>query len=255
MGRIFKYVMLDILKNKFVMAYMVMMSIVAWSAFTLEDNSAKGMLTLLNLILLTVPLVSILFSAIYIYNSNEFIELLVSHPVKRSKIWLSLYWGLCGSLVTAFIIGAGIPLLLFAETTISLLMLVVGILITVIFVSLALLSTIIYRDKAKGIGLTILIWIYFALLFDGILLFLMFQFADYPIEKPMVLMTALSPLDLSRILLLLQLDSTAIMGYTGAIFRNFFGNTVGMSISFTLLILWATIPFLISLKKFKKKDL
>lgn len=255
MGRIFKYVMLDILKNKFVMAYMVMMSIVAWSAFTLEDNSAKGMLTLLNLILLTVPLVSILFSAIYIYNSNEFIELLVSHPVKRSKIWLSLYWGLCGSLVTAFIIGAGIPLLLFAETTISLLMLVVGILITVIFVSLALLSTIIYRDKAKGIGLTILIWIYFALLFDGILLFLMFQFADYPIEKPMVLMTALSPLDLSRILLLLQLDSTAIMGYTGAIFRNFFGNKVGMSISFTLLILWATIPFLISLKKFKKKDL
>ena len=134
-------------------------------------------------------------------------------------------------------------------------MLVVGILITVIFVSLALLSTIIYRDKAKGIGLTILIWIYFALLFDGILLFLMFQFADYPIEKPMVLMTALSPLDLSRILLLLQLDSTAIMGYTGAIFRNFFGNTVGMSISFTLLILWSTIPFLVSLKKFKKKDL
>ena len=255
MGRIFKYVMLDILKNKFVIAYMVMMSLVAWSAFTLEDNSAKGMLTLLNLILLTVPLVSVLFSAIYIYNSSEFIELLVSQPIKRSKIWLSLYWGLCGSLVTAFIIGAGIPLLLFAEFTISILMLVVGILITVIFVSLALLSTIIYRDKAKGIGLTILIWIYFALLFDGLLLFLMFQFADYPIEKPMVLMTALSPLDLSRILLLLQLDSTAIMGYTGAIFRNFFGNTVGMSISFTLLILWSTIPFLVSLKKFKKKDL
>ncbi|MBT9484752.1 ABC transporter permease [Sediminibacterium sp.] len=255
MGRIFKYVMLDILKNKFVIAYMVMMSLVAWSAFTLEDNSAKGMLTLLNLILLTVPLVSVLFSAIYIYNSSEFIELLVSQPIKRSKIWLSLYWGLCGSLVTAFIIGAGIPLLLFAEFTISLLMLVVGILITVIFVSLALLSTIIYRDKAKGIGLTILIWIYFALLFDGLLLFLMFQFADYPIEKPMVLMTALSPLDLSRILLLLQLDSTAIMGYTGAIFRNFFGNSVGMSISFTLLILWSTIPFLVSLKKFKKKDL
>jgi Cu-processing system permease protein len=255
MGRIFKYVMIDILKNKFVMAYMVMMALVSWSAFTLEDNSAKGTLTLLNLILLTVPLVSILFSAIYIYNSNEFIELLVSHPVKRSKIWLSLYWGLCGSLVTAFIAGAGIPLLLFAEFTLSLLMLLVGILITVIFVSLALLCTIIYRDKAKGIGLTILIWIYFALLFDGILLFLLFQFAEYPIEKPMVLMTALSPLDLSRILLLLQLDSTAIMGYTGAIFRNFFGNTIGMMVSFMLLILWAIIPFLYSLKKFKKKDL
>ena len=151
------------------------------------------MLTLLNLILLTVPLVSVLFQPFIFTIVVSSLNYWLSQPIKRSKIWLSLYWGLCGSLVTAFIIGAGIPLLLFAEFTISLLMLVVGILITVIFVSLALLSTIIYRDKAKGIGLTILIWIYFALLFDGLLLFLMFQFADYPIEKPMVLMTALSP--------------------------------------------------------------
>lgn len=255
MGRIFKYVMLDILKNKFVMVYTFIMVLIGWSAFTLEDSSAKGILTLLNLILLTVPLVSILFSAIYIYNSAEFIELLISHPIKRKKIWLSLFWGLNSSLITAFIIGSGIPLLIFAEPSLSFLMIGIGILITTIFVSLAMLCTIVYKDKAKGIGLTIVLWIYFALLFDGILLFLLFQFADYPIEKPMVLMTALSPLDLSRILILLQLDTSAIMGYSGAIFKDFFGTTIGMVISIGLLIFWGVLPFVYSLSRFKKKDL
>jgi Cu-processing system permease protein len=255
MGRIFKYVMLDIVKNKFVMVYTIIMALIGWSAFTLEDSSAKGILTLLNLILLTIPLVSILFSAIYIYNSAEFIELLISHPIKRKKIWISLFWGLNSSLISAFIIGAGIPLLIFADTPLSFLMIGIGILITSIFVSLAMLCTIVYKDKAKGIGLTIVLWIYFALLFDGILLFLLFQLADYPIEKPMVLMTALSPIDLSRIMILLQLDTSAIMGYTGAIFKEFFGTTNGMIVSFGLLMLWIMLPFLYSLFRFKRKDL
>jgi Cu-processing system permease protein len=255
MGRIFKYVMLDIVKNKFVMVYTIIMALIGWSAFTLEDSSAKGILTLLNLILLTIPLVSILFSAIYIYNSAEFIELLISHPIKRKKIWISLFWGLNSSLISAFIIGAGIPLLIFADTPLSFLMIGIGILLTSIFVSLAMLCTIVYKDKAKGIGLTIVLWIYFALLFDGILLFLLFQLADYPIEKPMVLMTALSPIDLSRIMILLQLDTSAIMGYTGAIFKEFFGTSNGMIVSFGFLMLWMVLPFLYSLFRFKRKDL
>lgn len=141
------------------------------------------MLTLLNIILLTVPLVAILFSTIYIYKSSEFIELLVSHPIKRSKIWWSLFAGLASSLAIAFIVGAGIPILIYVDFLKAFMMLSVGILITIIFVAIAFLSSILCRDKAKGIGVSILLWLYFALLFDGVVLFLMFQFSDYPIEK------------------------------------------------------------------------
>jgi Cu-processing system permease protein len=111
------------------------------------------------------------------------------------------------------------------------------------------------RDKAKGIGIAIMIWLYFALLFDGMVLFLLFQLSDYPIEHAMVGLTALSPIDLARILILLHLDVSAMMGYTGAIFKDFFGTAAGLAVSFLLLVLWAAIPFLISLRKFKKKDL
>lgn len=255
MGRIVKYVVMDIIRNKVVIAYTVILTLFSWSAFGLEDNSAKGLLTLLNIILLIVPLVSILFSTIYIYNSNEFIELLVSHPVERKRIWCSLFCGLSLSLSVAFLLGAGIPILFFADLNKALMLILVGVLISIVFIAIAFLASIMSRDKAKGIGISILLWLYFALLFDGMILFLLFQFADYPIEKPMVAVTALSPIDLSRILILLQLDVSAMMGYTGAIFKNFFGTTLGLFISFGLLLMWILGPFLISLYKFRNKDL
>jgi Cu-processing system permease protein len=122
MNKITKFVILDILKNKIVLAYTLLLAVFSWSAFGLEDNSSKGILTLLNIVLLIVPLVSILFSTIYIYNSSEFIELLVSQPVERKKIWQSLFVGLSLSLVFAYLIGAGIPLLLYAEQSVGLMM-------------------------------------------------------------------------------------------------------------------------------------
>ncbi|MDX1940420.1 MAG: ABC transporter permease subunit [Saprospiraceae bacterium] len=255
MNRILKYVVLNIIKNKIIIFYTILLSLFSWTAFSLEDNAAKGLLTLLNIILLIVPLVSILFSTIYIYNSAEFIELLVSHPIRRSKIWWGLFLGLSFSLVAAFIVGAGIPIIVFAELAKAIMMLVVGVLITIIFVAIAFLSSILSRDKARGIGVSILLWLYFALLFDGLVLFLLFQFADYPVEKMMIIITAFSPIDLSRILILLQLDVSAMLGYTGAIFKEFFGTTIGLLISFILLLTWMFIPFFLSLYRFKTKDL
>lgn len=255
MIRIVKIILLDILKNKIVLAYTLILAVLSWSSFALEDNSAKGILTVLNVILFTVPLVSILFSTIYLYNSTEFIELLLSQPIKRKKIWFSLFFGLSLAMVLAFFVGAGIPLLINSPDGVGLMMLVVGCLISVVFVALAFLSSIMTRDKAKGIGIAIMTWLYFALLFDGMVLFLLFQFSDYPIENAMVGVTALSPIDLARIQILLHLDVSAMMGYTGAIFKDFFGTTTGLIISFVLLSLWAIIPFFISLRKFNRKDL
>lgn len=255
MNRIIKIILADILKNKIVIIYTIILAILSWSSFTLEDNSAKGLLTILNVILFTVPLVSILFATIYLYNSAEFIELLLSQPIKRVKIWMSLFLGLSLSMVVAFLVGAGIPLLIFAANSLGLMMILIGCLISIVFVALAFLSSIMTRDKAKGIGIAIMTWLFFALIFDGLVLFLLFQLSDYPIENFMVGVTAFSPIDLARIQILLHLEQSAMMGYTGAIFKDFFGTTMGLIISFLLLSLWVCIPFLLSLRMFNKKDL
>jgi Cu-processing system permease protein len=255
MKKIIKYVIIDILRNKIVLAYTIFLLLLSFSIFNLEDNSAKGLLSLLNIILIIVPLVSILFSSIYVYNSAEFLELLVSQPLKRRTIWLSIFAGLACSLSLAFFIGVGIPVLIYEFTATGFIMLSVGLLLSVIFVAIAMLATVKTRDKAKGIGVSMLLWLYFSLLFDGLVLFLLFQFADYPLEKAMIGISAFNPIDLGRILVLLKLDVSALMGYTGAIFKDFFGTTIGFIISLMVLVLWIVIPAWLSTRKFNRKDL
>jgi Cu-processing system permease protein len=255
MNRIVKFVILDILKNRIVLIYTLILAVLSWSVFSLEDNTTKGLLSLLHIILLIVPLVSVVFVTIYQYNSAEFIELLLSQPIRRAKIWCSMFIGLSVSLVLAFALGVGIPLVIYEPSVVGLMMLGIGCLISLVFVALAFLSSILTRDKAKGIGISIMLWLFFALLFDGLILFVMFQMADYPIEKAMVIVSIFNPVDLARILILLHLDVSAMMGYTGAIFKDFFGTDAGLAIAFTLLVIWVAGPFYISLSLFKKKDL
>ncbi len=255
MKKLLKYVIVDIVQNKIVLIYTFLLLVISLSVFNLENNPAKGLLSLLNIILIIVPLICIIFSTIYIYNSSEFIELLVSQPLKRKTIWLSIFSGLASSLSFAFFIGAGIPILFYHADATGLTMIAMGLFLTVVFVSIAMLAAGLTRDKAKGIGLSILLWLYLSLIFDALVLFLLFQFQDYPLEKIMVLLSFLNPIDLSRIQILLQMDISALMGYTGAIFREFFGNSTGILLSFLGLFIWIIFPLMISLKKFKRKDL
>jgi Cu-processing system permease protein len=155
----------------------------------------------------------------------------------------------------SFFIGAGIPLLLNHADTSGFMMIGVGLLLSIIFVGIAMLAAVKTRDKAKGIGVAILLWLYFSLLFDGLVLFLLFQFADYPLEKPMIGISALNPIDMGRILIMLQMDVAAMLGYTGAVFKEFFGSFTGMLFVLLVLILWVFIPLWLSIRKFNSKDL
>lgn len=142
MNKIIKYVITDILRNKIVLIYTFFLLAASFSVFSLEDNSSKGLLSLLNIILIVVPLVSIIFSTIYMYNSAEFIELLLSQPLKRKSIWLSLFAGLASSLAIAFFIGAGIPVLIYQANMIGFTMVLTGIVLSVIFAGIAFLATV-----------------------------------------------------------------------------------------------------------------
>ena len=70
---------------------------------------------------------------------------------------------------------------------------IVGLLLTNIFVAVALFACVKIRDKARGIGVAIILWMYFSLLFDALILFLL--------KSEMVLMLRLhSALALKKVL-------------------------------------------------------
>jgi len=255
MYKLIRYVTADILRRKVIIAYVFFLLAISIGVFSIESSPGKAVLSLMHIVLFMVPLVSSIFPAIYVYNSAEFIELLVSQPIKRPAIWISLFAGLSGAVNLAFLAGAGIPVLIFAFSSSGLVLVVCGCMLSFIFVAMAMWIAVRIRDKARGIGMVIMLWLYFALLFDIVALFALFQLSEYPVEKGMVALTVFNPVDLSRILMLLQADVSAMMGYTGAIFRETFGSSAGQGIAAFVMILWVLLPFGFSLRYFIRKDL
>jgi Cu-processing system permease protein len=255
MLRISKYVLYDIVRNKVMIAYTVFLFIVSMSLFQMEENSSKAMLSLLNIVLIVVPLVSLVFSTIHWYNSYEFIELMLTQPISRKKVLVSEYMGISSSLMTAFLAGVGIPMMVYNFDSTGMALLLIGCLLTLAFTSIAFLASVKSKDKARGIGIALLLWFYFALIFDGLILLILFAFSDYPLEKITLALASLNPVDLGRIFIMLQMDVSALMGYTGAVYKDFFNSNMGMLYTIAIMLVWITLPLVLSIRSFNKKDL
>lgn len=255
MKTIIKYVLLDLFKNKVIIFYTVILALLAISVLGLGDNPSKGLMSLLNLTLLFVPIITILFATIYFFNSIEFIELLLSQPIGRKRVLLSEFLGVAISLSAAYVVGIGLPLLVLVSGMQSFVLVVSGILLTLVFTSLALFIFVLVKDKTRGIGAAIITALFFALLFDGILMGLIFTFSEYPIDKFILGAIALNPIDLARVLMLLQLDVAVLMGYSGALFKKFLGSATGSAFAIGCMLFWVLVPLLLSLRLFRTKDL
>ena len=98
------------------------------------------------------------------------------------------------------------------------------------------------------------LWIYFSLVYDGLVLYIIYSFADYPLEKATLALVMLNPVDLGRILMLMQLDISALMGYTGAFFQQFFSSGSGIFIATFALLIWMLVPNYLATRIFRKRD-
>lgn len=255
MNKIIKYVVYDILRNRFVIGYTALLAAISLSFFGFEADPNKGILSLLSIILIVIPLVSIIFATINFYNSYEFLEMLSAQPISRKTIFYAQYLGICFSLCLAFLVGVGLPVLFFDGSQSGLTLVFCGVLLTLVFISLAFLASTLTRDKAKGIGISLAIWFYFSILYDGFVLTALLSFSDYPLEKASLVLTALNPSDLARILVLMKLDISALLGVTGAIFQQFFSSNLGMFLAILILLLWVFFPIKTAFSIFNKKDL
>lgn len=198
---------------------------------------------------------SVIFTTIHFYNSYEFIELLLSQPVERRTIFFAQYFSVATALSFSFLLGAGLPVLILNFTESSIYLVLGGLLLTFVFVALAFAASVSTRDKAKGIGVGLLFWFYFTLIYDGFVLYIIYAFSDYPIEKLTLAMITLNPVDLTRILILLKLDLSALMGYTGAFYKSFFGTAIGTVYSIGFVLVWIAVPLLYAWRRFANKDI
>lgn len=249
----------SLLRGKWVVGYGLIFLILTDSLLRFGGGGSETLLSLSNVMLLFIPLVGMIYGILYIYQSKEFVELLLTQPINRKILYWGLFLGIATPLMAAFIIGSALPLLwhgiIMIEPSSSILVLVLGGILTLIFVALGfVLGLSFYEDRIKGFGFTIVIWLFLAILYDGLVLLFVFTFGNYPLDRFVIIISMLNPIDLARILVMLEFDISALMGYTGAVFNKFFGSNLGILVSGGMLLLWLAIPSWIGLRVFNKKD-
>ncbi|PJA09891.1 MAG: ABC transporter permease [Flavobacteriales bacterium CG_4_10_14_0_2_um_filter_32_8] len=259
MFKIIKYSFYDLMRSRWSYIYFAFYLLLGFVMLFLNNNVSKAVITLMNVIVVLTPLIGTIFGVMFYYNSKEFTELLLAQPLKRTTIFIGQYIGLATSLSLSLVLGLGIPFLVYGviESTViwnfaSLLL--VGVFLTFIFVSLAFNIALSNDNKIKGFGIAILMWLLLAVIYDGVFLISLMLFNDYPLDKFSLIACMFNPIDLSRILILLKLDISALLGYTGAVFQQFFGTSLGMIVSFLVLTLWIILPVWRIASKAKKKD-
>lgn len=259
MLKILKYSIFDLVRGRWSYVYFGFYLVLGFALLFLNNDLAKAVITLMNVIIVLTPLIGTIFGVLYYYSSEEFTELLLAQPIKRNKIFMGQYLGLSISLTLSLVLGLGIPFMFYGlmkSTAIFdfLLLLVVGAFLNFIFVALAFNIALSTDNKIKGFGYAILTWLFLAVIYDGLFLISLIVFEEYPLDKFSLIATVLNPIDLSRILILLKLDISALLGYTGAVFRLFFGTKAGFGLSFLALSAWVAVPLWRMNRKLRKKD-
>jgi Cu-processing system permease protein len=247
MLKILKYSFYDLSRSRWTYIYCGFYLIFTFSLLALSNDLSKVVISLMNVVLLLCPLIATMFGVMYYYNSREFTELLLAQPLRRRSIFIGQYLGVAGSLSASWLVGTLVPFAMYGvfgseQASNFFTLAFVGVALSFIFSALAFLIALKNENRIKGFGLAILTWLLFAVIYDGALLLSLSIFHEYPLERFSLIASMLNPIDLSRILILLKLDVSALMGYTGAVFRKFLGTGFGIAMSLAVLGLWAFLP-------------
>ena len=256
--RIARYGVRDLIRSRWLIGYSVFFFLATSALLRFSDTETKALLSLASVVLLVVPLANIVFGAMYLYASREFVELLLAQPVRRSQLFAGQCLGLALPAAGSSVLGMAAALLFSGAgadaARAGAVIAAVAAVLSVVFTGLAGVIAYAIEDRVRGLAAAIGLWLLLAIVYDAAVLMAAVQFGDYPIDNAMLGTMVANPVDLARLLLLSQFDSAALLGYTGAVFQQFFGRAGGLVVAAGAVALWVVVPALGGARLFHRKD-
>lgn len=257
--KIARYEFSNVARSRWLLPYAGGLALVTELLIRFSGTASAALLGAGNVVLLVIPLVSLIVGTMYFYSSRSFVELMLAQPVRRQELAVGIIIGSATPLAAGFLLGVGIPLAVHgafasAERGAAIALLGSGALLATAFAAIAFFISVRIEDRLRGLATAIGVWLTMALLYDGVVLVATAVFSDYPLEKPLLAAMLLNPVDLARVWLMLQLDVAALLGYTGAILRKFFGSGTGTVLAAGALLAWTTLPLVLGVRRFQRRD-
>ncbi len=228
---------------------------------SMQDFS-RTTLSLLNLILYIIPLVSLVIGVMSFSGDGRLNEILYSQPLNRWEVQSGKLLGLLIVIFSATALGFGISGLIIlmrvgAEGVFKYLVFVLlSNLLGFVFVGISAFVSAIARQRARAFGISILVWFIFLIFYDLVIIGAT-TFLKGKIAATFAMVSLLgNPVDIVRVLSLITLNSPEIFGPAGAAFLKFMGGSLQTYLILTAdLILWLFATSFLSIKIFSKQDI
>ena len=252
----------------FAVVFAVLALAVAGAGYVLSgghgvQDFARTAVSLVQLVLLLVPLTALLIGVLSLAPERGAAELLFSQPVSRRTILLGKLLGLFQALAAAQAIGFGVAgLVVFSQAGAEglggfLLLVLASLLTTAIFLGLAALlaAGAVGRRRTRALALALVVWFVAVVLFDVAALGVASLLPSGTASRVLIVSVIVNPVDAVRTATLLAIEGTAAFGAASLAFLRF---TKGAAGAFVLLglsiVLWIVVPTALAVRRLQKAD-
>jgi len=212
--------------------------------------------SLVSLVIYLIPLIALLlgFDAIVGERERGSLDLLLALPITRLELLLGKYLGLALALALSTLAGFGlVALVLWRHMDAGALFHFGGFILSstllgLAFLSLAVLLSVLARERTRASGLAIAAWFFFVLVFDLLLLGLLVTTGGKYAGDTFAWLLLLNPADVFRILNVFSLDDVRTMYGLASIVPGTLGNPLAMG---AVMLAWIALPLALAHWRFK----
>lgn len=227
------------------------------------QDFARTAASLVQLVLLIVPLTALAFGALALTPERGTAEMLFAQPVSRTRILVGRYLGLLVSLAAAQAIGFGLAGLVLhgqaGRTGLATFVVVVtvSLALTAVFLSIAaMLAQTRAARRARVLALALVVWFVAVVLYDVAMLGIASLLRSGTASRLLITAVLVNPVDAARTVALMAVEGTAAFGAASLALLRFTGGPgQAMLLASMSLVAWAVGPLLIAARRLARADL
>jgi Cu-processing system permease protein len=228
------------------------------------QDFARTAVSLVQLVLLLVPLTALVIGVLSLAPERGAAELIFSQPVARRTILLGKLLGLFQALGAAQALGFGAAgAVVYAQSGSEgiggfLLLVLASLVTTAVFLGLAALLSAgaVGRRRTRALALALVVWFVAVVFLDLVALGLASLLPSGSASRVLMVAAIVNPLGAVRTGTLLAIEGTGAFGAASLALFRFTGGTLGASLVLAAsLLFWLTAPATLALRRLRKADI
>lgn len=227
------------------------------------QDFARTAASLVQLVLLLVPLAALVFGALALTPDRGAAELLYAQPVARGAILAGRMLGVWAALVAAELLGFGAAGLVVGQQAgpggvwqYGALVVTAAALTAVFLAIAALLSSANAGRRTRVLAGALVVWFVTAVLFDLAVLAVASTLRSGAASRLLVVAALVNPVDAARVGVLVAIDGVSAFGAASlALFRVTGGPGLTVGLAATSLVAWLVGPLVLAMRRLNATDI